>query len=352
MYNDAEIIRAGMSLVPDYAEQQQKQLLADLTRQQTASQIFSRQMEATKFANQQAREQSYLQAVTALGQKPSYEGYRDLMMRFPEHHQALAPVYRDEQDRKRDQGNSQIAEIIGSARNGRWDLAASAATKYIDFDANNGAPGGGNVDADREIVRILENGTPEERGQVIGILTHRLIAGVGHKQTAEMWNAVFDEERDRELQPDKLREQAASAVIKEAEAENAGDYFGGRAREQVADAEIAENNSAWQDAKNAIGVQKSGAQLANARSLIAKRARALGKPVDQVTTGDMRRHYEGKRGAGVPLSPAEAKGEEIFAPQPKPKSKAKAPPKAGPTIIVNPKTGERKMLRNGKWVTI
>ncbi|WP_156878086.1 hypothetical protein [Sphingopyxis sp. QXT-31] len=304
-YNDAEIIRAGMSLVPDYAAQVQQQLLSDLTRAQIAGVRGEQQIASAKFMAAREREQSYLEAVKSLGTNPTYEGYREIALRFPEHHQALEPLYKNAAERDADRSNSLIAETIGAARNGRWDLAARTAAKMVDADIEAGQ----GDENDREVLRILEAGTPEERAQIVGILTHRLAAGVGAKNTAEMWNAVFDETRDREVQPDRAREQRAKADTAEAEAETAPDYYGGRAREQVADADVAESNSAWQEAKNALSVAKGGVQLAKARRQIARRGKALGKPVEKVTVGDMN----------------------------------------APTAV-NPKTGQRVILRNGKWV--
>lgn len=357
VYNDAEVLKAGMGLVPDYAAQVQQKLLSDLTRAQIASTQSEQQIAGAKFSYERQRQQDYLAAVSELGRNPTFEGYQDIQARFPEHHEALSKAAKEWKTNEGDKSLDLFSEILGAGRNGRWDLAARTAEKWMEADRKrqvlnpDAGPGqsrvvdAGDDPADAEILRILQSGTDIEREQVLGMITHKLGSVVGRDHAAAMWNSVMDDDRARKKLPGEVRKIEADATTSEAEAENAAEYFDGRAREQTADADISENNSAWQEAKNALAVAKGGAQLANVRSLIAKRAAALGKPIGEVTTGDMRRHYTKKRERGAKLSPAEITAEPVFAPKPKPA------PKAAPTIV-NPQTGERMILRDGKWVKL
>lgn len=337
------IMRSGAALVPNLAEQYLQQEQVGLQRQQIG-------LQQQKYQGEQQRQSDYLTAVSALGSNPTYEQYRDIQLRFPEQHQAISSVSKAADENRRDVSTRVTADIVGLARNGRWDLAAKKGGEWLTSEIAAGQA----TDDDAVIIDMLRDGTPDERNQVLGILTHRLATSAGSERTAEMWNAVMDESRDRERQPFLVRKDAAEAATAEAEADSAPSYFAGRAREQTADAGIAESNSAWQEMKNAATVSKSTAQLGNIRSMIAKRAAAMGKPIEKVTVGEVRTFIGRKRSKGG-LSPTERAVEAVLSPKPAPKS----PPKPAPSrsaapapIIVNPKTGERKTLRNGKWVTI
>ena len=108
-------------------------------------------------------------------------------------------------------------------------------------------------------------------------------------------------------------------------------------------------NSAWAEMKNATTVAKSSAQLGNIRSMIAKRAAALGKPIEKVTVGEVRSYIGKKRSKGG-LSPTEQIVEGALSPKPAPPRSRRTAPAA--PIIVNPKTGQRMTLRDGKWVPL
>lgn len=350
MIDHGAALTSGMRVVPEYAEQQQKQLLNQIAELQLASGRQDMAFAAQKSQREQQRQSDYLTAVSALGANPTYEQYRDIQLRFPEQHQALSGIAKAADENRRDVSTRLTADIVGLARNGRWDLAAKKGNDWLATEVAAGQA----TDDDAVIIDMLRDGSPEERNQVLGILTHRLATSAGADQTAEMWNAVMDESRDRERQPFLVRKDAAEAVTAEAEADSAPSYFAGRAREQIADAGIAESNSAWQELKNAATVSKSKAQLGNIRSMIAKRAAATGKPIEEVTVGEVRTFIGKKRSKGG-LSPTERAVDAVLSPKPAPKSPPKPTPSrsAAPApIIVNPKTGERKTLRNGKWVTI
>lgn len=339
-------LSSGMGLVPEYAEQQHKQLLNQIAELQIASGRQDMDFAAQKSQREQQRQADYLTAVTALGTNPTYEQYRDIQLRFPEQHQALSGIAKAADENRRDVSTRITGDIVGLARNGRWDLAAKKGGEWL---ATEIAAGQATED-DEVIIDMLRDGNEQERKQVLGILTHRLASSAGADNTAEMWNAVMDESRDRERQPFLVRKDAADAQTAEAEADSAPSYFAARAREQAADAGIAESNSAWQEMKNAATVSKSRAQLGNIRSMIAKRAAAMGKPVEKVTVGEVRTFIGKKRSKGG-LSPTERAVDEVLNPKPAPKPAPSRATSPAP-IIVNPKTGERKTLRNGKWVTI
>lgn len=343
-FNDADILRSGRAIVPDYAEQVQAELLNRLRAAQAAATRQTSHIEASKFATEQQRQAEYLNAVADLGANPSHDKFRDLQLRFPEQHQAISSAFSGWDENDRAKTTSNLAEIVSWARNGRWDLASKGVERLIDADVKAGHAD----ESDYELMRILREGDEDERQAAVGLLIAQMATAGGVKFTAENWNAFFDEDRARARLPDQLRKEAADATTAEAEAANAPSYYGGRAREQTADAAIAENNSAWQEMKNAAAVAKSNAQLGNIRSMIAKRAASLGKPVEKVTVGEVRSYIGKKRSKGG-LSPVERRVDEILGPPPASSSKSPTKP---PPIIVNPETGERRILRNGKWEPI
>lgn len=344
-FNDADIIRSGQAIVPDYAADVQAELLNKLRAAQVAATQQTSQIEAQKFGNERRREAEYLNAAADLAANPTYEGFRAMQLRFPEQHQALSSAFEGYDDKARQSTMTNLAEIISWGRNGRWDLASKGVERIVDGEISAGR----GTQEDYELMRVLKEGDDDERQAAMGLLIAKMAAAGGPKFMAENWNAFFDEDRDRARLPGQLRKENADATTAEAEAANAEAYFGGRAREQSADAVIAESNSAWQEMKNAAAVAKSNAQLGNIRSMIAKRAAALGKPIEKVTVGEVRGHIRRKRERGG-LSPTERKVESVLGPSPTAAPKA-APTKPAP-IIVNPKTGERMTVRNGKWVPI
>lgn len=344
-FNDADIIRSGQAIVPDYAADVQAELLNKLRAAQVAATQQTSQIEASKFGNEQRRQAEYLDAVSDLAANPSYEAFRAIQLRFPEQHQALSAAFAGFDDGQKQKTMGNLAEIVSWGRNGRWDLASKGVERLLDAEVAAGVAD----DSDYELLRVIREGDDDERQATLGLLISKMAAAGGPKFMAENWNAFFDEDRDRARLPNQLRKEEADATIAEAEADNADTYYSGRAREQAADAGIAESNSAWQEMKNAASVAKSNAQLGNIRSLIAKRAAATGKRVEDVTVGEVRGYIRKKRSRGG-LSPVERKVESVLGPTPNAAPKA-APAKPAP-VIVNPKTGERMTVRNGKWVPI
>jgi hypothetical protein len=344
-FNDADVIRSGQAIVPEYAAELQAQLMNKLRQAQIAATQQTSQIEASKFGNEQRQQAAYLNAVADLAANPSYEGFRAIQLRFPDQHQAISAAYSgfDENERQRTMGR--LAEIVSLGRNGRWDLASKSVEKLIDAEAAAGIAD----ETDYEMLRVMREGDEDEKQAVLGLLISQMAAAGGPKLMAENWNAFFDEDRDRARLPNQMRKEAADATVAEAEADNADAYYSGRAREQVADAGIAENNSAWVEMKNAAAVAKSNAQLGNIRSLIAKRAAALGKPIEKVTVGEVRTFIRRKRSKGG-LSATEEAVESVIGPKPAPRRKPQS--SAAAPVIVNPKTGQRMTVRNGKWVPI
>jgi hypothetical protein len=344
-FNDADVIRSGQAIVPDYAADLQAKLLNRLREAQVAATQQTSQIEASKFGSEQRQQASYLNAVADLAANPSYEGFRAIQLQFPEQHQAISAAFSGFDDNQRQRTMGTLAEVVALGRNGRWDLAANGVEKLVDAESNAGFAD----ETDYEMLRILREGDDDERQAALGLLISQMAAAGGPKFMAENWNAFFDEDRDRSRLPSQLRKEAADADVAEAEAENAGDFFEGRAREQLADAGIAESNSAWAEMKNATTVAKSSAQLGNIRSMIAKRAAALGKPIEKVTVGEVRSYIGKKRSKGG-LSPTEQIVEGALSPKPAPPRSRRTAPAA--PIIVNPKTGQRMTLRDGKWVPL
>lgn len=344
-FNDAEILKAGQAIVPDYAEQMQAELLNQLRAAQVSATQQTSQIEASKFGNEQRQQAAYLNAAADLAANPSYEGFRAMQLRFPEQHQAVSSAFSGFDERERGSVMSRLSEVVSLGRNGRWDLASKSIEKLIDSEVKAGTAD----ETDYELARVLREGDDDERQAALGVLIGQMASAGGPKFMAENWNAFFDEDRDRSRLPNQMRKEAAEATTAEAEAENADQFYDGRAREQAADAGIAESNSAWQEMKNAASVAKSNAQLGNIRSMIAKRAAAMGKPIEDVTVGEVRTYLGKKRSRGN-LSAVERKVERVLGPTATP---APAPKPAKPApVIVNPKTGQRLTVRNGKWVPV
>lgn len=261
----AGIISAGMQLVPDFQQQ---------TNRRLQGQIAETQLQAAQ--REAADENAFTRDAAAVWAHPNAESVSRLMAMYPKHAAAMKKAWDAQHEQERQRSLTELGSILYAARRGDWDRAHVLANRWYDAESR----GGTLDDTDREVYRIIENGTPEERATVGGLIAFQLATAVGADKFAQAFPDLQREFRLQDLHPSEL-------ALREAEAASAPSYYSARAGKEQSEALSAASNAKYADAKNAADVERSGAATANLWSLIKRRASMLGKNPAQLTERDL-----------------------------------------------------------------
>lgn len=291
----AAIMQAAQNTIPDQLEQNLKRAQTDALR------VKSRQDQAELDDRDQ-----FVRDVVALGRNPTAANISALQARYPKQHEGLKAAWGTMYDDHRQTNLTAIGSILSRVRAGDREGALRIAKPWHDADI-----GAGTVDeTDKEVMRVLEHGTPLEMDNLKGLLTASLATTVGPDKVGDFWADAQNDQRNSELHPSKMVTAEAEARTKTAEAESASDYYTARSDKEQSEATTAKSNSLWADLKNRLGTQLSTARLANVRSIIVKRARELGKAPEDVTDEELAGpiHRKGGKVGGVSAGEADTLG--------------------------------------------
>lgn len=315
-------------------------------------------------------QQAFIRDLQRVGSNPSASEYAYLMRRYPKAHEGLKAGWDLTTKDAADGDLRTLSDIFSSGLNKRWDLAGKVARARYEADEKVGL----NDPNDEEYLRIIESGTDEERKALLGILGWKIAARTGKDHMGAAIKNIGEEARQMDLHPIEVRKDAAEAQTAEAEAQNAPAYYAGRARGEVADAEIKEVDSAWRAAEKAAEVNLKREQVASLKSLISTRAKELDIKLNEVSVEDVMAPVYEKVARGDPLSAGEAAAWAAYTKAPTSQrrrsqpavqgggqggrgggQRAAAPPAPRQPIVKqfrNKATGQMEpwKLVNGKWV--
>lgn len=263
----AGILSAGQQLVPDIQEQLGRRL-----------QNRQAQMQLAAMDRDQEQQAAFSRDAAAVWSAPDARGVADLMARYPKHAEAMRKAWDTMEEQSRANQLTSLGSILHATRRGDWPHAQVLAKKW--FDSENAA--GALDDNEREIYRIINEGTPEERAEVGGLLAFNLAAATGPDKFAQFYPDLQREMRMQDLHPAEMAKADSEATIKGAEADNAPAYYSWRAADQKADAEKSQTEANFADDKAKAELNWLEQRVANLRSLIGRRnaapaARQAGK---------------------------------------------------------------------------
>lgn len=250
------ILAAGQALVPDI----QEQLARRLQNQQA-------QMQLSAMQRDQEQQAAFSRDASAVWSAPDARSVADLMARYPKHAEAMRKAWDTMEEQSRQNQLTSLGSILQATRRGDWPRAQELAKKW--YDSENAA--GALDDNEREIYRIINEGTPEERAEVGGLLAFNLATATGPDKFAQFYPDLQREMRMQDLHPAEMAKADSEATIKGAEAENAPAYYSWRAADQKADAEKSQTEANFADDKAKAELNWLEQRVANLRSLISKR---------------------------------------------------------------------------------
>lgn len=331
--NQASTLKNAMSLVPNYLDTVSTQLAQRREEEETKRLAVDTKMKEAE----QEDELAYVEEATRVFANPNASEIAKLQARFPKRHSAIKTAWDTKSEAVKSADISNLSNIWGATRSGKWDLAAKWARQRYEAEMQRGEAD----DTDRVIVDILENGTPEDRATVTGLISHQILGALGPEKFASAYESFSEGEERDTMRPFKVTKAQSDAETATAEADSADEYYTARARSEKAQADTREAESAWVDVKNASQIEVNRARKANIYSVIKKRGSALGKAPGKVTPQDVT-DYLSTKGKKSKLTPAELEAWNHFN-----KAKASSKIKEGQTAT-NAK-GQKIIFQGGEW---
>ena len=271
MLDYAAIMRAGQSLVPDMRQQglQDEEMRM---RQEAHSMEQAKAQFALDAARQSAEdEQRYAIEATAVFGNPTAHNIRNLQARFPKYSEAISKMWDGHRADQREADVTQLGSMYTLIRSGNFERATELARTRYEADKEAGVAD----EADREILRILEDGSPAERAKAGGIILFMLAGAVGPEKMGSTFENLSEEERQRDLHWAKVDRAESEATIARAEADAAPGYYDARADYQRGRATISASDARYRDSRNAADVEGRQARTAATKG---REARAGQRP--------------------------------------------------------------------------
>jgi hypothetical protein len=189
------IIRSGMAIVPDYAAQQQQQLLADLQRRQVAVQEREQGRLLAEAGRKFERQQAFQAEIDVLGADPSPDRIAGLMSRYPEFSEGLKRAWDAGSEEKRTRDMGQLGEVFSYLKSGNVDRAKAVLRARVDAERKAG------LEPDEQgLLDLLDSGDPAAVGQVQAQVGMALAAAAGPDKFASAYGALVPDRTEFEKQ--------------------------------------------------------------------------------------------------------------------------------------------------------
>jgi hypothetical protein len=206
-FNEAEIMRAGMTLVPDYAAEQQRRLLTDLQRQDIGLRQQQEGRLLTEAARKHERQATFQEDVAALGLNPDPGRINGLMAKYPEFSEGLKRAWDSATEEKRGRDMGQLGEVRAYLRSGNIDRAKAVLRARVDADKKAG------LEPDEQpLLEMLEGGDPNAVAQVQAQVDMALSVGAGPDKFASAYGALVPGGTEFEKQHEFIRQKYGEAA--------------------------------------------------------------------------------------------------------------------------------------------
>jgi murein DD-endopeptidase MepM/ murein hydrolase activator NlpD len=188
------IMASGMSLVPDYAQQELQRRLVAIQEQEAQGRVMQVAAAAAKQRSEMMRQQDFESAYEEARASANPGALADLAMRFPEFSEAMKRGFDMQDSARKTVDLRQMAEIQSAAQNGRYDLAASAYRRRLEADA---AAGGETDEIEQAILDGLQSGDPAQQRHALASLTAGLAAITGEAHFSSTLERLNQERRGK-----------------------------------------------------------------------------------------------------------------------------------------------------------
>lgn len=154
---------------PDYFGQFiapiQRQQQLDQQQQQLSAQAAAQRAKALEIAQGIAQMQAYQQDAQSVISNPTPEGYRALMLKYPDMHDSLKQAWDQYGDVRKDRDTQAASQVYAALANGRSDLALSLLKDRKTALAN----GGEDDQVTDQLIDMIDSGDPTKIKQAQGI---------------------------------------------------------------------------------------------------------------------------------------------------------------------------------------
>jgi hypothetical protein len=315
------LIRSGMAIVPDYAAASER-------HQQLANQTLQAETQANQeqrlLAHEQrgiARQQGFEGAFSTWLQDPTMDGMSRLMAAYPEYHAQAQKVWETRQADARQRDQTQLGEVFGALVNGQPDLAI----KTVETRRTADLQAGKDTSDEDALLEMLRSDDPEEHQRARGMIAYELANSLGPDHFA----AAIDK-----LNVPPAEEYARSLGLR------AGtDEYRNAIRDYVL--------RGSGPTAHGYDVDLEAVRQDNRQALVRERAR--NRPPPAKRNPNVIERIREKIANGAPLSAGEQKLWGQYSSRVRGGGKKPATDSA---IAVNPKTGEKLILRDGRWVPL
>lgn len=323
------IMRSGAALVPDYAAisaQRQQLGIQKMNAKTQANQ------EARMLAGQErevARQSGFEEAFTNwIENDGSLNGIQRLRAAFPEYHAQVQKTLETQDEASRTANRTQLGQAFGALANDRIDLAREIIVKRREADLKAGL----DTRDEDALLEMVDSDDPQQH--------RRARSMIGYELANTLGEAHFSAGLDRLLDTTKLPD--------------AEEYAHGLGLEPGSD----EYRNAMRDyvlrgsgpTAHEYDVELEGARQGNRRQLVVDRARNRpAKAAPAARNPNVMERIRQKIAAGESLTPGEQRLWNERSGQPRGKGKSSS---SNAPIAVNPKTGQKLTLKDGRWVPI
>jgi len=341
MLDHGALLRSGMGVVPDFAEEEaKKQLLAiQMLNAQT-----NRDQESRLLAGDQRkveRQVGFGEAFNQWLEDPTMDGMSRLIAAYPEYHDQVRQVNETRSKEGRATDRRELANAFGALANGRTDVAIGIIQKRREADAAAGQDASDEV----ALLEMLQSDDPDQHRRARGMLAYELANTLGE--------AHFSAGLDRMLETMKLPafEEYAQALGLEPgtdEHRTAMKDYVLRGSGPTAHGYDVALEGARQDNRVAL----EGVRQGNRRDLQRERpssSKGDGKPKSEAAIyADIMDRW--RRGGAI--NNREREFVRSYEQRRTNRGRGSSRTRGGSNaaIIRNPQTGERMVLQGGKWV--
>lgn len=210
-FNQAEMIRAGMSLVPDLAGQMMQDRLLKLQEQEVGLRQQQEGRLLAEASRKQQREDAFRREIEEVGANPTPERIVGLMSRYPEFSEGLKRAWDAGSEEKRGRDMGQLGEVFSYLKSGNVERAKTILKRRVEAERAAG------LQPDEEgLLALLEGGDPESVAQVQAQVGMALAAAAGPDKFASVYGG---------LNPDQTEFEKQHAFIEREYGREAADTF-------------------------------------------------------------------------------------------------------------------------------
>jgi hypothetical protein len=202
--------------VPDYFGQfmapLQRQQALDMDRQQLALQQEQQQEKINALRQAAAAQQQYQQDAAQVISNPSPEGFRALMLKYPEAHESLKDAWDQYGEGARQSDLSAASQVYAALSNGQPDLALDLLKSRKEALVSAGKP----TETTDAAIDLIESGDPAKIKQAQGMAGFMLATSAGPDKIGPMLEALGNPGAGFTLSPGSRRFDAEGNLIAEA----------------------------------------------------------------------------------------------------------------------------------------